>query len=55
VQPWVSKETRSGVLKERRIGWDWADAIYSRICGVPSERQGMPLTVPRALPWAGIR
>ena len=24
MQPWVSKETRSGVLKERRNGWDYA-------------------------------
>ena len=43
------------VQQERRNGWDWADALDSRICGVPSERRGMPWTAPRALPWAGMR
>ena len=55
VQPWVSDGHHSGVLKERRIGSDWAHVLHSRLCGVPSERRGMPLTVPRALPWSAMR
>jgi len=55
VQPWVCEEVHSGVLKERRIKVDLRRVHHPAVCGVPSERRGIPLMLPRALPWAGMR
>jgi hypothetical protein len=54
VQPWVQRPTQPRVLKERRIFADGGDVPDQPQCGVPSERIGFAVSIPRVAPWAGM-
>lgn len=51
---WVGIAPDPRVLKERRISADGGRVPEQPLCGVPSERMGFAISVPRVAPWAGM-
>jgi hypothetical protein len=51
---WVSACANPRVLKERRISPNGGCVTDQPLYGVPSERMGFAISVPRVSPWAGM-